>query len=242
MIKNIYVSNETDFLVLKFDIEYLLPTSLLYSIFFHKRILNKNAVKSIEIRCYYGIIVIINIGGYMDTDKAKREIILSKEMINTKVDELGKIISEDYKDKNLLVISLLKGSFIFTADLVRSLSIPVRIEFMITSSYGHSEESTGHLKIEKDIDVDDLKDYDVLIVDDIVDSGITMYNILDLIGKRNPKSLRSCTLLDKPSRRMVEIDPDYCGFSIEDKFIVGYGLNYKDHFRNIDHVFAFVED
>ncbi len=188
------------------------------------------------------MILIINTGGYMDTDKAKREIILSKEMIINKVEELGSIISEDYKGKNLLVISLLKGSFIFTADLVRSLSIPVRIEFMITSSYGHGEESTGHLKIEKDIDVDNIEDYDVLIVDDIVDSGITMYNILDLIGKRNPKSLKACTFLDKPSRRKVEIEPDYCGFSIEDKFIVGYGLNYKDHFRNIDHVFAFIED
>jgi len=178
----------------------------------------------------------------MNVEDRRREVVLSKEEIATRVRELGQELSKDYADKNLLVISLLKGSFIFTADLVREMSVPVHIEFMITSSYGHGEESTGELRIEKDIDVEDLSAFDVLIVDDIVDSGITMYETMKLLKTRQPKSIKSCTLLDKPSRRVADITPDYCGFSIPDQFIVGYGLNYKDHYRNIDHVFAFVED
>ncbi len=178
----------------------------------------------------------------MNVEDRRREVVLSKEQIATRVQELGIEISKDYEGKNLLVISLLKGSFIFTADLVREMSVPVHIEFMITSSYGHGEESTGELRIEKDVDVEDLSTYDVLIVDDIVDSGITMFETMKLLKKRNPKSIKSCTLLDKPSRRIADIKPDYCGFSIPDQFIVGYGLNYKDHYRNINHVFAFVED
>jgi len=178
----------------------------------------------------------------MNVEDRRREVVLSKEQIATRVEELGIEISKDYEGKNLLVISLLKGSFIFTADLVREMSVPVHIEFMITSSYGHGEESTGELRIEKDVDVEDLSTYDVLIVDDIVDSGITMFETMKLLKTRNPKSIKSCTLLDKPSRRVADIKPDYCGFSIPDQFIVGYGLNYKDHYRNINHVFAFVED
>lgn len=178
----------------------------------------------------------------MNVEDRRREVVLSKEEIATRVRELGAELSKDYTDKNLMVISLLKGSFIFTADLVREMSVPVHIEFMITSSYGHGEESTGELKIIKDVDVEDLSTFDVLIVDDIVDSGITMYETMKLLKSRNPKSIKCCTLLDKPSRRVADITPDYCGFSIPDQFIVGYGLNYKDHYRNIDHVFAFVED
>lgn len=178
----------------------------------------------------------------MNVEDRRREVVLTKEQISDRVKALGEELSVDYADKNLLVISLLKGSFIFTADLVREMSVPVHIEFMITSSYGHGEESSGELHIEKDIDVEDLSDYDVLIVDDIVDSGITMYETMKLLKSRNPKSIKSCTLLDKPSRRIADITPDYCGFSIPDQFIVGYGLNYKDHYRNIDHIFAFMED
>lgn len=177
----------------------------------------------------------------MNVEDKKREVVLTKEEISNRVEALGAEISRDYEGKNLMVISLLKGSFIFTADLVRKISVPVHIEFMMTSSYGHGESSSGKLHIDKDIDVEDLSDFDVLIVDDIVDSGTTMHAILKLLEMRKPKSLKSCTLLDKPSRRVVEVTPDYCGYSIEDKFIVGYGLNYKDHYRNIDHIFAFVD-
>lgn len=178
----------------------------------------------------------------MNIEDRRREIVVSKESIAKRVNELGAQLSEDYRDKNLLVISLLKGSFIFTADLVRQITVPVHIEFMITSSYGHSEESSGELHIEKDIEVEDLSMYDVLIVDDIIDSGVTMFETMKLLKSRNPKTIKCCTLLDKPSRRVADIKPDYCGFEIPDMFIVGYGLNFKDYYRNIDHVFAFIED
>ncbi len=176
----------------------------------------------------------------MDIEKKRREVVVSKEAIEERVAALGARLTEAYTDKNLLVISLLKGSFIFTADLVRKIDLPVRIEFMITSSYGHSEESAGHLKVIQDVTCD-LETYDVLIVDDITDSAITMTSVMKLLSERNPKSIKSCVLLDKPSRRQVDYEPDYVGFEIPDQFIVGYGLNYGDYFRNIDHVFAFVD-
>lgn len=176
----------------------------------------------------------------MSIENKRREVLLSKDSIDVRVEELGKHLSREYADKNLLVISLLKGSFIFTADLVRKIDLPVRIEFMTTSSYGHDEETTGKVKIVQDIAVD-ISDYDVLIVDDITDSALTMTGVIEILSKRNPKSIKSCVLLDKPSRRKVTYVPDYVGFEIPDKFIVGYGLNYGDYFRNIDHVFAFVD-
>ncbi len=171
----------------------------------------------------------------------KREVVLSKEQIKNRIIELGVQLTSDYKEKNLLVVSLLKGAFVFTADLVREIDLPVRIEFMTTSSYGHGEVSSGKLKVVQDIGVDDLSSYDVLVVDDITDSAITMTSVIEHLKLRNPASISACVLLDKPSRRQVEYKADYVGFEIEDKFIVGYGLNYGDYFRNIDHVFAFVD-
>lgn len=176
----------------------------------------------------------------MSIENKRREVLLSREAIEQRVVSLGKTITEAYKDKNLLVISLLKGSFIFTADLVRKIDLPVRIEFMTTSSYGHDEHTTGKVKVVQDINVD-LTEFDVLIVDDITDSALTMTGVIEILSKRNPKSIKACVLLDKPSRRKVMYEPDYVGFEIPDKFIVGYGLNYGDYFRNIDHVFAFVD-
>ena len=176
----------------------------------------------------------------MSVENKRREILLLKGTIDERIAGLGQTLTEAYKDKNLLVISLLKGSFIFTADLVRKIDLPVRIEFMTTSSYGHDEESSGHVKVIHDINVD-LTDFDVLIVDDITDSALTMTGVIEILSRRNPKSIKSCVLLDKPSRRKVEYVPDYVGFEIPDMFIVGYGLNYGDYFRNIDHVFAFVD-
>jgi len=177
----------------------------------------------------------------MSIENKVREVVVSKEEIATRVAELGKVISEDYKDKNLIAISLLKGSFIFAADLVREIKIPVRIEFMTTSSYGHGEETTGVLKVVQDIKDESLEGFDVLIVDDITDSAITMTGVIEHLKSKNPRSIKSCVLLDKPSRRKVEYEADYVGFEIPDKFIVGYGLNYGDYFRNEDHVFAFVD-
>jgi hypoxanthine phosphoribosyltransferase len=177
----------------------------------------------------------------MSIENKVREVVVSKEEIATRVAELGKVISEDYKDKNLIAISLLKGSFIFAADLVREIKIPVRIEFMTTSSYGHGEETTGVLKVVQDIKDESLEGFDVLIVDDITDSAITMTGVIEHLKSKNPRSIKSCVLLDKPSRRKVAYEADYVGFEIPDKFIVGYGLNYGDYFRNEDHVFAFVD-
>lgn len=140
------------------------------------------------------------------------------------------------KEKNFLVVSLLKGSFIFCADLVRNITVPVKIEFMTTSSYGHGEVSTGNVKVVSDVNCD-LEGYDVLIVDDITDTALTMHHVMNHLKAKNPNSVKSCVLLDKPSRRKVELVPDYCGFEIEDKFVVGYGLNYGDYYRNIPYVF-----
>ncbi len=166
----------------------------------------------------------------------KRNILFSKEQINSRIEELGKIITEDYKGKNLYVLSLLRGSFVYAADLVRSIDLNVKIGFMTTSSYGDSETSSGRINIVNDIS-DNIEGWDVLIVDDIVDTGITMDFVFNHIKKSNPASLKTCVLLDKPSRRTVKIKPDYCCFEIEDLFVVGYGLNYGDFYRNVPYVF-----
>lgn len=168
----------------------------------------------------------------------KRKVVISKEEIDEKVKELGEIITKDYNGKNLLVVSLLKGSFIFTADLVRKINLNLRVEFMTTSSYGNNEYSSGKVKVVNDLHAD-IEDYDVLIVDDIVDSGNTMKFIMNYLKDKNPKSVKSCVLLDKPERREVEIDPDYYGFRIPDLFIAGYGLNYGNYYRNIENIFVF---
>lgn len=170
-------------------------------------------------------------------ENKKVNVVLSAEEIAEKVAEVGKKISEDYKGKNLYILSLLRGSFIFTADLVRKIEdIPVKIGFMATSSYGNEETSSGNVKVVQDI-ADNIEGYDVLVVDDIVDSGITMKFIMEYLKKYNPASVKSCVLLDKPERRKVEIVPDYCCFTIPDLFVVGYGLNYGDHYRNVPYVF-----
>lgn len=173
-------------------------------------------------------------------DGRKENILFSREEISKRVKEVGQVISKDYKDKKLYVLSLLRGSFIFTSDLVRELSIPVSIGFMTTSSYGNEEVSTGNVQVTQDIS-DNIEGYDVLIVDDIIDSGTTMKFIKDYITKYNPNSIKSCVLLDKPSRRTVEISSDYTCFTIEDVFVAGYGLNYGDYYRNIPYVFNWEE-
>jgi len=173
----------------------------------------------------------------MEADK-KRRVLFSEEEIKNAVKELGKTLNEEYKGKSLLVVSLLKGSFIFTADLVRELEIPVQIEFMTTSSYGHGEESTGSVNIVSDLRTD-IEGREVLVVDDIMDSGLTMKFIIEHLRKQNPSSVKSCVLLDKPERRTTDITPDFVGITIPDLFIVGYGLNYGDYYRNIPYIFSF---
>ena len=165
-----------------------------------------------------------------------RNILLSEEQIKEQIAIVGKKLTEDYKDKNVYVLSLLRGSFIFAADLVRAIDTKAQIGFMTTSSYGHGEESTGIVKVVNDIP-DNIEGLDVLIVDDIIDSGITMDFVINHVKSLGAKSVKTCTLLDKPSRRKVDLKPDYCCFEIEDLFVVGYGLNYGDHYRNIPYIF-----
>lgn len=166
----------------------------------------------------------------------KRNILFSEEQISTRIKELGEIISKDYQGKNLYVLSLLRGSFVYAADLVRAIDLNVKVGFMTTSSYGHSETSSGTVKVVNDIP-DNIEGWDVLIVDDIVDTGITMDYVVKHVNNLKPASVKTCVLLDKPSRRKVEIKPDYCCFEIEDVFVVGYGLNYGDFYRNVPYVF-----
>jgi hypoxanthine phosphoribosyltransferase len=169
-------------------------------------------------------------------ENKNRNILISSEQIASEVSKLGKEISAYYEGKNLYVLSLLRGSFIFAADLVRHITVPTKIGFMTTSSYGHSEQSSGSVNIVNDIP-DDIKDYDVLIVDDIIDSGVTMRFVMEHVLSLGARSVKSCVLLDKPERRTVDIKPDFCCFEIPDVFVVGYGLNYGDYYRNVPYVF-----
>ena len=169
-------------------------------------------------------------------EENKENILITREKIDKKIKEIGHIISEDYSGKEIYVLSLLRGSFIFAADLVREIKLPVKIGFMTTSSYGNEEESTGRVKIINDIP-DDIKGLNVLIVDDIIDTGITMDFVYNHVKELAASSVKTCTLLDKPERRKVSIHPDYCCFKIPDVFVVGYGLNYGDYYRNVPYIF-----
>ena len=170
-------------------------------------------------------------------DDKKRNILFTEEQIKTRIAEIGKIITEDYKDKKLYVLPLLRGSFIFGADLFRALdTTKAKVGFMTTSSYGHSEVSSGEVKVVNDIP-DNIEGWDVLIVDDIIDTGYTMEFVINYVKERGANSVKTCTLLDKPSRRKVDLKPDYCCFEIEDLFVVGYGLDYENFYRNVPYVF-----
>jgi hypoxanthine phosphoribosyltransferase len=145
---------------------------------------------------------------------------------------MARQIDADYGDGPIYLISVLKGSFIFLADLARAIHHPARIEFMAISSYGKSKSSSGQVKVLKDLDVS-IEGHDVLIVEDIIDSGVTLNYLLRLFEQRRPKSVRIATLLDKPDRRMQDVKVDYTGFQIPDEFVVGYGLDYAEDYRNL---------
>lgn len=164
----------------------------------------------------------------------------TEEQIREKVAELGKQIENDYKGEELLVVGILKGANVFTCDLIRQIDLDVKIDFMSVSSYGSGTESSGTVRILKDLDTD-IKGRNVLIVEDIIDSGRTLSNLVKELQIREPKSLKLCTLLDKPSRRVVDVDVEYVGFEIEDKFIVGYGIDYAEKYRNLPYI-GIVED
>ncbi len=163
------------------------------------------------------------------------EVLFSEEKLKAVVKQLGAQITEDYKDRRLLMVSILKGSVVFMSDLMRSIDIKCEIDFMAVSSYGSGVKSSGTVRILKDLDRD-IRGYDVLIVEDILDSGMTLNYLMDLLYARNPNSIRICTLFDKPERRKVDIYPDYKGLEVPDKFIVGYGLDYDEKYRNLPFV------
>ncbi len=164
-----------------------------------------------------------------------KEIWISQEELQQKVKELGAKISEDYKDKNLLMVSVLKGSIVFMADLMRAITVPAAIDFMAVSSYGTGTKSSGVVRIIKDLDTP-VENYDLLLVEDILDSGNTLAYLRELLSDRSPRSIRIATLLDKPSRRVADIKSDYMGFEIRDEFVVGYGLDYNEKYRNLPFV------
>lgn len=164
-----------------------------------------------------------------------REVLFSEEKLSSIVRELGGRISRDYEGKNLLMVSILKGSVVFMSDLMRAVTIPCGIDFMAVSSYGSGAKTSGVVKIIKDLDIN-LKGYDVLVVEDILDSGMTLNYILELLQSREPKSIRLCTLFDKPDRRTVKVQADYVGAVVPDEFIVGYGLDYAEKYRNLPFV------
>ncbi|HHW45986.1 MAG TPA: hypoxanthine phosphoribosyltransferase [Clostridiales bacterium] len=165
-----------------------------------------------------------------------KDILLTEDQIRDIIERLGKQITEDYKDKNLLLVSVLKGSVVFMADLMRAINLPCRIDFMSVSSYGSGTKTSGVVKIEKDLDLE-LEGYDLLIVEDILDSGLTLSYILELLSARNPKSIKICAFLDKPERRIAkDISADYIGAVVPDEFVVGYGLDYDEKYRNLPYL------
>ncbi len=161
-----------------------------------------------------------------------KEVLFSEQDINKRIEELGMQISKDYEGKFPLLVCILRGAFMFLADLVRKIDIPMSVDFMAISSYGGKTDSTGQVKILKDLDTS-IKNRHVLIVEDIVDTGLTMDAVTRLLGTRKPASLKIASLLDKEERRLIPIKVDYYGFKVPNEFVVGYGLDYEEKYRNL---------
>ena len=174
-------------------------------------------------------------------DKDIKEVLYSEEQLRAKMQELGAAITKDYAGKDLLMVSILKGSVMVMADLMRAVDLPLQIDFMNVSSYGAGTATKGAVKILKDLDVD-IKGKDVLIVEDILDSGVTLHNLINLLKQREPASIEICTLFSKPSRRQVDVDARYIGFEIPDAFIVGFGLDFAEKYRNLPYVGVLKEE
>lgn len=170
-----------------------------------------------------------------------KEIIIQEEEVLAKIKELSKKISDDYKDKNLLVVGILKGSVIFASDLMKNIEIPCEIDFMAVSSYGNASETSGVVRILKDLD-HSIEGKDIIIVEDIIDSGVTLDYLTKYLKGRNVNSVKIAALLSKPSRRKVDIDVEYLGFEVPDEFIVGYGLDFAEKYRNLPYVAVLKEE
>lgn len=165
----------------------------------------------------------------------KIRVLLPEQEVNEKIAELGKKISEDYAGRSVHLICVLKGGIFFTCELAKRITVPVSLDFMSVSSYGEDTKSSGVVKIVKDLD-EPLEGKDVLIVEDIIDSGRTLSYLIQILRKRNPASIHLCTLLDKPERRVTDVKVDYVGFNIPDEFVVGYGLDYAQKYRNLPYI------
>jgi len=170
-----------------------------------------------------------------------KEVLITEKQIKEKVAELGRMISEEYKDLNPLCICVLKGAVPFMADLIRQIDINLQMDFMAVSSYGNSTKSSGVVRILKDLDAS-VDGRHVLIVEDIIDTGLTLSYLVDLLKRRNAASVKIVTMLDKPERRKVDLKPDYSGFTIPDAFVVGYGLDYAEKYRNLPYIGVLKEE
>ncbi len=171
----------------------------------------------------------------MGMDEHIAEVLYSEEDLKQIVRRMGAEISWDYAGKNLFLVCVLKGSFVFMSDLARAIDIPCTIDFLSVSSYGSGTSSSGEVQLIKDLTCP-LGDKDLLVVEDILDSGVTLSFLLEMLSARHPRSIRLCTLLDKPARRKVDIKANYVGAEVEDKFIVGYGLDYAEKYRNLPYI------
>lgn len=165
----------------------------------------------------------------------KIKVLVSEEEVNRRIKEIGEQISKDFEGKEVHLICVLKGGVFFTCELAKRITIPLSLDFMSVSSYGAGTTSSGIVRIVKDLD-QPLEGKDVIIVEDIIDSGRTLSYLMDILKKRNPKSMTLCTLLDKPERRVVDVKVDYVGFNIPDEFVVGYGLDYDQKYRNLPYI------
>ncbi len=174
-------------------------------------------------------------------DKDVKEVLIDEETLQNRIRELGQKISKDYAGKNLMLICVLKGAVLFMADLAQNIDVPLEMDFMAVSSYGNSTESSGVVRIIKDLDAS-IENKDLLIVEDIVDSGLTLSYLTNLLKGKGVKSLKICSLLEKPARRAAEIDIDYIGFQVPDKFVVGYGLDYAEKYRNLPYIGVLKEE
>lgn len=167
--------------------------------------------------------------------KERIKVLLSEEEVDRRIGEIGRQISRDYAGKSIHLVCVLKGGSFFMCELAKRITVPVSLDFMSVSSYGNDTKSSGVVKIVKDLD-ESLQGKDVLVVEDIVDSGRTLSYLLEMLQDRGPASLRLCTLLDKPDRRVVDVKVDYTGFQIPDEFVVGYGLDYNQKYRNLPYI------
>lgn len=163
------------------------------------------------------------------------KVMIPEEEVDAKIRELAEKISKDYEGKQVHLVCILKGSVFFTCELAKRITVPVSMDFMSVSSYGDGTTSSGVVKIAKDLD-ESLEGKDVLVVEDIIDSGRTLSYLLEILKKRNPNSMKLCTLLDKPERRVMDVNVDYVGFNIPDEFVVGYGLDYAQKYRNLPYI------